>query len=141
MSPAAALPASAGWGESFPNYAQQVKLWRRVANSDVAKEAREPALQMGPITRNACIALGDGRLAGMDAAGRLSQEIRYYCAPEALNMICKDVPFSAHGANDGQDHDRVRSVATEGRSSNGGRGPPEAPAHVVFGERIPIPGR
>ena len=58
---------------------------------DAAKQAPALVLQMGPIARDVCIALGDDLLGKVDAAEKVSQATCSNFAPDALKMIYQDV--------------------------------------------------
>ena len=52
MLPAVAALSCDAKGESFPNYAQEVGIWRRMTKSDVTERDSALSLQMDPVARD-----------------------------------------------------------------------------------------
>ena len=84
MPPSVAGPSFDGKGESFSNYAQQVKLRSRVANLGASKQAPALVLRADPITGDVRVAQGSDILMNGYAAEQVSCVLHDDVAPDMI---------------------------------------------------------
>ena len=76
MAPTTNAPVFGGKGEAFPNEAKDVELWTRVASLELIKSASALIVNMAPVVREVCSAVGSDQLVPDD-----------YFAPYATDSI------------------------------------------------------
>ena len=91
MLPSVAAPSFGAYGESFPNFVLEARLWRREANLEVTKRASAFVLQTESTARDVCMALCGYRLMAPGVAGEVPQVLHYRFAPDAPDMVYHDV--------------------------------------------------
>ena len=82
--PSIAAPPSDGKGESFPDYATEVELRRKVV------------LPVGPVAGEVCPAMGSCKLMEPDGVARAIQVLHENPAPDALDAVYQDVARLSH---------------------------------------------
>ena len=88
--PAADVQSFDGNGASVSTYAEEVRLWFRSANNEVAKRTSALILRMDLNARDARMALGSGRIMVPGAVANVLQMFRYYLAPDAPDFAYQD---------------------------------------------------
>ena len=91
MAPTVAIPSSGGKGESCANRAQGVELCSRATNLGVDTRPSPLVLQMGPVARDVCLAVGSDHFFWPDGIMEIPQALHDYFAPPALDSVYREV--------------------------------------------------
>ena len=91
MAPTVAIPSSGGKNESCANRAQGVELCSRATNLGVDTRPSPLVLQMGPVARDVCLAVGSDHFFWPDGIMEIPQALHDYFAPPALDSVYREV--------------------------------------------------
>ena len=85
------VPALDGRGASFLDYERQVHLWMRTARAELPARASFLVSHMQPVPRQVCLAESSGILDHSDRVSKISDILRNYFAPEAVDATRQQV--------------------------------------------------
>ena len=91
MAPTVAIPSSGGKGESCATRAQGVELCSRATNLGVDTRPSPLVLQMGPVARDVCLAVGSDHFFWPDGIMEIPQALHDHFAPPALDSVYREV--------------------------------------------------